>query len=259
MLMILIFAASLAPAVLVFLWLRKRKAGDGLYREICNRALGRGAVLCAALVLVVSGVLYGGALVLRMLGVGAVARAVYYNFIVLALAEELVKYRVMRGLLKKHPYPYSWLDVTTMMMIVGIGFELTESVAYAIGANAGMMLVRGFTAMHCGYGFIMGYFVGKGMKTGQKKYTCLGILVPFLLHGAYDCCLSEELGAISESFGVVSLALAAVAVVTLLVAIVHVRRAGKQAEYTEALEAGTLPAEALSAETSAETIAETAE
>lgn len=110
---------------------------------------------------------------MAVLGGGAVPIAIYHNFIVLALAEEIAKYRILKGLLKKNPYPYTWIDITSSMMIVGIGFEITESVAYAFGSNAGMMLTRGLTAMHCGYGFIMGYFIGKGMQTGQKRYTIL--------------------------------------------------------------------------------------
>lgn len=235
LLMILILVLSLMPAILLFLWLRRRNAEDSEYRSICNQALVRGAFLSAVLVLVVSTVLYGGERVLALLGAGTVILTVYHNFIVLALSEELVKYRVMRGLMKKRPYPYSWLDVISLMMIVGIGFGLLESLGYAIGANAGMMLTRGITAMHCGYGFIMGYFVGKSMKTGKRKYSRIGILVPILLHGTYDCCLSEELAKISDNFGLVSLALAAVAVVTLAVAIIHVRKARTQTEYTEAL------------------------
>ncbi len=230
LLMILILALSLMPMILIFLWLRRRKAGDAEYRSICNQALVRGAFLSAVLVLVVSTVLSGIQRILALLGAGTVILTVYHNFIVLALSEELVKYHVMRGVMKKWSYPYSWLDVVSLMMIVGLGFGLLESLGYAIGANAGMMLVRGFTAMHCGYGFIMGYFVGKGMKTGKQKYTRIGILIPVLLHGAYDCCLSEELAKISDNFGLVSLALAAVAVVTLIVAIVYVRRVEKRDE-----------------------------
>ncbi len=129
--------------------------------------------MCALLVLLLSSTFFVIERIMAVLGVGAVPIAIYHNFIVLALAEEIAKYRILKGLLKKNPYPYTWIDITSSMMIVGIGFEITESVAYAFGSNAGMMLTRGLTAMHCGYGFIMGYFIGKGMQTGQKRYTIL--------------------------------------------------------------------------------------
>ena len=171
--------------------------------------------------------------ILAVLGVGAVAIAIFHNFIVLALAEELVKYWIFKRLLKKNSYPYTCPDITSLMMIVGIGFGLTESVAYAFGANAGMMLIRGFTAMHCGYGFIMGYFVGKAMQTGQKRYTILGIGLPLLLHGMYDTCLSDVLEEISDGFAYVSLALAVVALITLVFAVFYIHKAGKQTESCE--------------------------
>ena len=235
---ILIFFVSLIPVILIYRWLKKRRE-DKEYQHICACALKRGATLCVLLVLVFSAICYVIERLLVAAGAGDLLTAIFRNFIVLALAEETAKYLMLKGLLKKHPYPYAWVDITSLMMIVGMGFGITESLAYAFGANAGMMLIRGITAMHCGYGFVMGYFVGKGKKTGEKKYTVLGFLISFLLHGTYDCCLSDTLGAISEDFAYVSLALAAAALVTLIVSIVHIHKAGKNEKYIERLPLGS--------------------
>ncbi len=225
--LILIFILSLLPSILVFLWLRKWNAEDSEYRRICTRALERGAFLCVALVFVLSSIFYIIERIIVLLGAGAVITTIYHNFIVFALAEELVKYGMLKGLIKKHPYAYSQLDITSLMMIIGIGFGISESIVYAFGANAGIMLTRGFTAMHCGYGFIMGYFVSKGMKTGKRQYTAIGILLPFLLHGIYDCCLSDVIGEVNENLVYISLILAVVAIITLIIAILYIRRARK--------------------------------
>ncbi len=233
--LILIFILSLVPAVLIYLWLKKRKAEDDDYKKICALALKRGAFLCVALVFLLSSLFYITEKLMVMAGVENVIVEVYHNYITLAFAEELMKYMALRGLIKKNPYSYSWLNITSLMMIIGIGFELSESVAYALGSNAGMMLTRGITAMHCGYGFIMGYFVGKGMKTRQRKYTLFGFIIPFLLHGTYDCCLSDLLAKISGNFAYVSLSLAVVAIITLVFAIIHIRKAANKTEYTEPL------------------------
>ncbi len=233
--LILIYFLSLVPSALIFFWLRRRKADDREYRIICDRALKRGAFLCAVLVSLIACILYLLGKVMSMLGAGPLIIEIYNNLILAALVEELVKYRVLKGLIRKNPYPYSWADITSLMMITGMGFGVLESLFYALGANAGTMLTRGLTAMHCGYGFIMGYFVGKGMKTGKKRYTLMGILIPFLLHGAYDCCLGDELGKVSGYFIYVSLVLAAAAVVTLIIAIVHICRSKRKAVYTEPL------------------------
>ena len=231
--LILIYILSLLPSVLIFLWLRKINAEDTEYRIICNRALKRGLFLCAALVLLFSSIFYIIEKIMGLLGAGPVILGIYHDLILTALVEELVKYRVLKGLIKKNPYHYSWIDIISLMMIIGIGFGLIESLFYALGANAGMMLTRGLTAMHCGYGFIMGYFIGKGMQTGQKRYTLIGILIPFLLHGTYDCCLGDELGKISGYFAHVSLVLAVAALFTLIIAIIHIRKSKRKTIYTE--------------------------
>ena len=234
---ILAFVLSLLPPVSIFLWLRNRKGGDEEYRSFCNRALVRGAVWTPLTLLAVLVPFYGMELLMTHSGVNSTAVTLYHNFIVAALAEEGVKYASLRRLLKKHPYPCSELDVISAMMIIGIGFGLVEAVFYAFSFNPGEMIARGITAMHCGYGFIMGFFVSKSMKTEREGYTVPGILIPFLMHGAYDSGLSTVLGEISEYFSIVSVALALVGIITLVVAIAYVRKAEKKAEHTEAIPA----------------------
>ena len=232
-LLILVFLLSMLPNVLIYLWLKKAK-DDEKYRSICLKALLRGIIFSSLLVLVVSTIFYVfERLFITKLGV--VISEVFHNFIVLAFAEESVKYLMLRGLIKKNPYSYSQLDILSLMMIVGIGFGMIESLIYAFITNAGMMIVRGITAMHCGYGFIMGYFVSKAMKTKKKGYTFLGIFIPFLLHGTYDLCLSEELAKISEYYAFISLALAIFAIITLFIAIIYIRKARKNSECVKPL------------------------
>ncbi len=226
--LILIFVLSLLPSYLIYRFLRNRKVEDKEYKRICFSALKRGMFLSVALTMVVSSLFYIVERILVALGASTIAITVYHNFILFALAEELVKYYVLKNILKKNPYPYDSLDIVSLMMIVGMGFGITEAIVYAIGANAGMMLVRGFTAMHCGYGFIMGYYIAKGIETKKKKYTILGIIIPFILHGSYDTCLSEVIWEVNENFMYVSLLLAVVAIITLIVAILYIRKANKK-------------------------------
>lgn len=106
------------------------------------------------------------------------------------------------------------------MTLVGIGFGLIEDIPYAIGASPIIMLVRGVTCMHGGDGFIMGYFLGKGKKTGSKVWTVLVVVVPWLLHGAYDFGLSDEFAALGDNAAFLSVSLAGFAIVTLVVLVV---------------------------------------
>ena len=89
--------------------------------------------------------------------------------------------------------------------------------------------------MHCGYGFIMGCFLAKGMKTGDKKYTVLGLLIPFVLHATYDACLGDAVDKINSNFMFVSGALAVVAIITLVVAIVFFVKNSKNPELNVSL------------------------
>lgn len=246
--LLLIFPISLLPPVAMYFFLRNRKKEDAAYRLICSKALKRGAFLCPVLVLLFSGVCYLGKLLLMKAGLSELGCAMYSDFLLCSFSEELMKYLLFKDLMKKNPYSYSKLDAISLMMIGGIGFGLIESVVYAGGANAGMMLTRGFTAMHCGYGFILGYFAAKGMKTGRKGYLRMGFVLTFLLHGTYDFCLSDELGKINENFALISLALAAVAILTLIVSILYIRRGRGKADFEEPLNAEPLNAEFLKPE-----------
>ncbi len=234
MYLVLVFIISSLPNVLIYAGLKNRKKDDETYCSICSKAFVRGILWTVLFVILTSAILY---LVERLFvaKLGVVIAEVFHNFIVLAFAEELVKYTMLKGLIKKYSYSYSWLDITSLMMIVGLGFGLSESLLYAVGSNAGMMIVRGLTAMHCGYGFIMGHFIGKAMKTKKKGYSVIAFLLPLLLHGTYDLCLSDELAKISGSFAYVSLILAIVAIIILVVAIVHFNKKKNNNEYYESL------------------------
>lgn len=235
MLLIPILLLSLIPSFAIYCFLKKRKVEDQEYQSLCGFTLKRGLIFCPLFTLLSSAILYVIDRILVMLGCSGVAEAAYYNFMVLALSEELVKYLMLKDVMKKKPYAYSTLDVITLMMIIGLGFGLTESVVYAIGANAGMMIVRGLTAMHCSYGFVMGYFVSKGMKLKEKNYTIIGFILPVIIHGAYDFCLSDTLTGINEDIAIISLVLAVVSIIINIGAIIYLKKSVNKKECTEVI------------------------
>ena len=91
-----------------------------------------------------------------------------YTFIVLSLSEELLKYLFCCRFLRKTEYRCSWLDLTVMMTIVGIGFGMSESLVLLITSNPVIMLIRGIVIPHGGYGAIVGWFYGRSVKTGRR-------------------------------------------------------------------------------------------
>ena len=234
---LLIFIVSIIPGVLIILWLMRRRKEDEPYKKSCRSALVRGliAVLpivgASAVFFLVTGVLK--LTVLRNVPV-LIHRAIY-TFIVLAFAEELVKYLAFRLLLKKNYNDYTWADVTAFMVIIGTAFGLVEDIPYAIGASPAIMLVRGFTMGHVGYAFVMGWFYGKKLHTGKNIYGILAFLLPFLLHGLYDFSLSEELLEINDNLAAIGITLAVFDIVLLVLMIRFFLRARKRACYNEAL------------------------
>lgn len=217
-LLVAAFLVSLVPSISIFLWLRGIQ-GDAEFKGIGNKALLQGAlsifpVLGCSLVFAIIERL------LTSLGLAGLPKAAFHTFIVLALAEELCKCFMFHRLLAKFRRAWSWLDYIILMTFVGIGFGLAEDIPYAIGAGPIVMIVRGVTCMHGGYGFIMGYLLGKAKKTDSKALAVASVAVPWLLHGAYDFGLSNEFIALGDWAGILSVSLAVLALVTLIVLVV---------------------------------------
>ena len=223
-LLIIAIIVSLVPAIALYRWLKNRVKDEESYRELCKSALKRG-ILCVFPILLVSAVFQ---IIIRLTGVKEANQLLYdalYTFIVLALAEELVKYLAFRRTLKKTDYAVSWLDVTILMTIVGIGFDLIESLVYAIGASVPVVLIRGICIPHAGYGFLVGYFYGKGLKNGSTATKWIGFVLAWLIHGLYDFSLSSSFIALNDNLAAVALSLAVLDIVLVILLVIFVRRA----------------------------------
>lgn len=223
--------------MLVFILLRNRHRDDVLYRKSCNYAFISGLISVLP-ILILSAVLFILNAVLKLTLLKDVNILIYkaiYTFIVLALSEEIIKYSVFRFVIKKKKYAYSWADITALMVIVGTAFGLMEDLPYAFDASPMMMLVRGFTMGHVGYGFIMGWFYGKRLYTGKKKYGVIAVLLPWLMHGIYDFSLTPELIEVNENFMFIGLFMALLDIIVLVLMIRFFIRSKKQERYQQPL------------------------
>ena len=229
------FFISLIPAALLYGWMRKNlRKGDAAYQRICDRAMRQG-LLCTFVI--VAGSAASG-LLLALTGwkqSNPLLYQVLHNFVVLALVEEAVKYLTARRVMKKNEYPYSWLDVTAMMTLVGMGFGIAENIIVAIDSGIVSMLIRAVTIGHGGYGFVEGYFYGKGVRTGKNGYTIFGFLLIWLIHGLYDFSLSEDLPMSEDYSALIAVSLALVSLALVVVLIVFFARARKMEIYMEPL------------------------
>ena len=230
---------SFIPCIVLFLRLRKSHVGTGdegeiTFNEVCNKALRQG-IFTVLHVLLLSGVTYVLLWLTRLQDSNPLVYQALYTFIVLALAEEVAKYLAFNRVIKKTDYPYSWLDLTILMAIVGIGFGLIESVIYAIGASVPVVLVRGICIPHAGYGYIVGYAYGKSIKEDKPVLRWLGFILAWLLHGQYDFSLTEEFVAINEYLMFVALLLAVLDIVLVIMLAVFVRKARRRKAYIKPL------------------------
>ena len=234
---VIIFLLSIVPSVLIFILLRNRQKENDLYRKKCTYSFIAGVVSVLP-ILLLSGTLFvlNAALKLALMkDVNILVYQAIYKFIVLAFAEEIIKFLALKFVLKRKPYAYSWADVVAFMVIIGTAFGLMEDIPYAFDASPIMMLVRGFTLGHVGYGFIMGWFYGKRLYTDKKRYGVFAVLIPWLIHGLYDFSLTPELTEINDNFAFLGVSLALLDIVLLILMIRFFIRSKKQERYLQPL------------------------
>lgn len=230
-LMVIALLASFVPSLALYFWLKKGNP-DPDYQKQCRSCIWAG-VLCCIPVILASFVFQIAENVLLRGSVPDVVKALFHDFIVLAFAEELVKYLITRKKINKGEGPVSWVDVMSYACIVGIGFGLAEDVVYAFVTSVGQILVRGLTVDHGLYGLLMGYFMGKQLKTGDKSNTVLALLLPTLIHGFYDFSLSEAFQNLADwmvFFPFIAL-FATVAIGIVLIVLIHKARKNNDQTY----------------------------
>ena len=134
-----------------------------------------------------------------------------------ALLEEGLKYLTCRIAIRKKGMIRTWMDAVIAFAIVGITFELLENVAFGGDSDILSAFLRALASAHFAFGVIMGYFYGKYLVTGKKRYHLLAFLVPLLYHAvANGLMTSMTLSRINYIIGVtfsISYIVAAIAAV----------------------------------------------
>ena len=125
-------------------------------------------------------------------------RLLYYvilYFGIVAFAEESSKYLM----LKRNSWDSSEFDCqydgVVYAVFVSLGFALWENISYVMHYGFGTALIRAITAIpgHACFGVFMGVLYGvarkyanRGDRETSKLFRVLAVVVPALLHGAYD-------------------------------------------------------------------------
>lgn len=123
------------------------------------------------------------------------------NFLVVAVAEEAGKYFVLKKVTWKHPAFNYTFDAVVYAVTVSLGFATLENMLYLVDGGFGTAVMRALFSVpgHFIDALYMGYYYGFaryseafGDERLRKKYLRQAFIVPVLIHGFYDFCLSTE-------------------------------------------------------------------
>ena len=138
------------------------------------------------------------------------------------LLEEGLKYALCRRAIRKEGMVRTWMDAVIAFAVVGITFELIENVAFGMDSELIQAFMRGIAAAHFAFGTIMGYFYGKYLVTGEKKYRRLSLVLPIAYHTITNALMSSM--EINAFFSVVGMIAAISLIVAGVVALIVVAR-----------------------------------
>ena len=184
---------SFVPSILFFLFLRNNHKEDPKYRKDCMWLLLMGFLICGAVLLLDFLTLIPW----RLTGIGEnypIIGQLFKCFILNATVEELCKFLVARWFIRKNKATVSKLDILSYLIIAAISFGLVEDIVYALSTSPGQILVRGVLMGHVPYEMVMGLFYGEAIEENERSYMIPAFLLPILLHGTYNFCLTENPG-----------------------------------------------------------------
>lgn len=151
---------------------------------------------------------------------GSVAYNAIMYFGIVAFSEEGAKYFLLRRRTWHSAAFNCQFDGVVYAVFVALGFALWENISYVLMYGLSTALVRAVTAVpgHACFGVFMGVYYGRAKRydndgdfVNAKRCRTMAVLMPALLHGAYDFIATMEDPNCEWMFLVFVLALFAVA------------------------------------------------
>ncbi len=188
-----LIAAAIIPAI--FLLVRVYRA-DKLEKEptsLLLRLVGLG--IFATLIAMALEEL--GSLLLDLIGdrLDPTVYFLVFYFLIVAGAEEGAKYYLLKRNTWNAPSFDCQFDGVVYAVFVSLGFALWENISYVTRYGLSTALVRAVTAVpgHACFGVFMGVWYGlakraetEGDQEKSLHFRRLAVLIPMVLHGAYD-------------------------------------------------------------------------
>jgi RsiW-degrading membrane proteinase PrsW (M82 family) len=225
---------SCIPSILLYIYLRNLRIEDPGFRSNCRRLLVKG-IFCSvgvALLALTINIVWS---ISGFAKDSPLLKEAFKAFVMAAFVEELVKYLTANKVIRKNCETVSRLDCMAFCAIVGIGFQVIETVVYLLESNVIQILVRGFTMGHPAYGMLMGRIIGESLYEGKRSCSFKAVAVPLVLHGMYDFSLAEEFQAINDNLVFVPFILIFIELFILIRSLVLIKRERKGETYTKPL------------------------
>lgn len=178
--------AAVAPAIiLAIIMVRKDKMRP--------EPIGWLLVAVGLGVLVGPAVLILGFLVIPDIPTDTFIGAFLSSFINAAIPEEGLKFAALYFLLKRCKHFDEMFDGIVYAVCIGMGFAGLENILYLFGAeddwiSVGISRALLSVPMHCFFAIIMGTFFSLGWfdQKNRKVYMSAALILPIIVHGAYD-------------------------------------------------------------------------
>ncbi len=218
---------ALLPCIIIFIIVWRH---DKIEKEppmlLLKLLIGGALTVISAMILGLVGMAVLDALVVE----GSLLYLIIDNFIVTALVEEGGKYFVLKRLTWRNPAFDHTFDAVVYSVCASLGFAAVENILYLADATLGLAFMRGILSVpsHAMDGVFMGLFYGiakrceyRGDYRGTRRNLRLALIVPMLLHGFYDFCLTTG----SDAFLVIFFIFE---VIVTIAAIMNFRRLSRQ-------------------------------
>ena len=191
-----LLSAALAPAVLLFFYIRKKDKIEPEPMKLLLQLAGLGGLSIIPAIVIE---LIGGAIFGAIFGTESVIYQFIDCFLVIAVAEEGCKFTCLSlrtWWSKEFNYTY---DAVVYAVSVSLGFAALENILYVFDGGFGVALMRALTSIpgHTIFAIYMGYHYGVAKKAWCSRRIpltvaglAISIILPILIHGFYDFCLT---------------------------------------------------------------------
>ena len=188
----ILIAAAVIPAAALMIYVYRSDRVEREPMALLARLLAMGVIATSAAKLLE----YAGALLLDVLfqRESYLYLALLYIGVV-GFAEEGAKYMLLKRATWRSPDFNCRFDGVVYAVFVSLGFALWENIGYVMTYGIGTALIRALTAVpgHACFGVFMGCWYGQaralsnlGDESGARTTRRLALVIPALLHGAYD-------------------------------------------------------------------------